>query len=185
MDFNFLKALSEGNQKEITFIYCQCFPAVRNFVLNNKGSIENAEDIFQKALLQILVRYRSKPFIIKTSYEAYLFTVCKNLWRRELNKPQNGTIYGDNVGTISQETDIACAIVEQERQELFLEKLHLISDNCKKILNMFFAKIPYSDIMKAYNYNSETVVKQRVFKCKKQLTDLIKKDSRYNILGKI
>ena len=52
-------------------------------MLQNKGGIADAEDIFQKALLQIAVRYKKEKCQIKSSFNAYLYTVCKNLWRRE------------------------------------------------------------------------------------------------------
>jgi hypothetical protein len=47
---------------------------------------------------------------------------------------------------------------------------------------LFFAKIPYSHIAKEHGYSSETVVRQRVFKCKNKLIELIKKDPRYKSL---
>ena len=144
--------------------------------------MEDAEDIFQKALLQIAVRYKKQPFEIKVSPEAYMYTVCKNLWRRELNKSKKRVTNEGSIELVSEEKDLAMAALEQERQELFVEKLHLISENCKKILNLFFAKVPYVEIMKEYQYNSETVVRQRVFKCKKQLKDLITRDARYENL---
>lgn len=175
----FLEALAKGNSLKIKNIYTSCFPFVRKFVLQNNGKTEDAEDIFQKALLQIAVRYKKEPFEIKTTFEAYLYTVCKNLWRRELNKSKNRVTNNPVVELVSEEKDEALAIVEQKRQELFVEKLHSISENCKKILTLFFAKVPYSEIAKEHNYNSETVVRQRVFKCKKQLIDLVKKDHRY------
>ena len=50
---------------------------------------------------------------------------------------------------------------------------------------MFFAKVPYADMVKTMNYNSETVARQRVFKCKTKLTDIIKKDNRYKSLKEI
>lgn len=185
MNFDLLKALSEGNKKEIAVIYEKSFPAIKRFIIYNKGNSEDAEDIFQKALLQIIVRYKREPFEISTSFEAYLFTVCKNLWRRELNKSKKRVTNSQIVELSSDEKDQALSIVEQKRHELFTEKLHLISENCKKILTLFFAKIPYSEIMQTYEYSSELVVRQRVFKCKKQLTDLIRNDRRYYILKDI
>lgn len=182
---NFLRVLSEGNTKEIGYIYSDNFPSVKRFILQNNGNIQDAEDIFQKALLQIAVRYKKEPFEIRISFNAYLFTVCKNLWRRELNKSKRQVTNTRVIELTNEERDQAFAIVEQKRSELFIEKLHLISENCKKILTLFFAKISYSEIMKSHNYNSETVVRQRVFKCKKQLTELIKKDHRYDTLREI
>jgi RNA polymerase sigma factor (sigma-70 family) len=181
----FLNALIQGDSKSIQEIYDTCFPQMRRFVLQNSGKIEDAEDIFQKALLQISVRYRKEKFEIKTSFEAYLFTVCKNLWRRELNKSKNRVTKDGVVELVNEEKDQAMAIIEQKRQELFAEKLQELSENCKKILTLFFAKIPYAEIAEEHDYSSETVVRQRVFKCKKKLIDLVKKDRRYQYLIEI
>ena len=181
----FLNALVQGDSKSIRIIYDTCFPFVKKFVLQNSGKIEDAEDVFQKALLQIAVRYKKEKFEIKNTFEAYLYSVCKNLWRRELNKSKNRVTNDGVIELVNEEKDQAMAIVEQKRQELFVEKLQKLSENCKKILTLFFAKVPYAEIAEQQNYSSETVVRQRVFKCKKKLIDLIKKDNRFNSLREL
>jgi RNA polymerase sigma factor (sigma-70 family) len=181
----FLKALALGNSKKIEHIYDANFQSVKRFIIQNKGKTEDAEDIFQKALLQIAVRYKKEAFEIKTSFEAYLFTVCKNLWRRELNNSKNWVTNNTIVELYSEERDGSFAIIEQKRQELFIEKLGMISDNCKKILTLFFAKVPYMEIVEQSDYTSEKAVRQRVFKCKKKLTELVQGDNRYNSLKEL
>ncbi|MFD2568441.1 RNA polymerase sigma factor [Pseudotenacibaculum haliotis] len=181
----FLNALIDGNSTIIKTLYTSCFPMVRKFVMQNSGKPQDAEDVFQKALLQIAVRYKREKFEINNTFNAYLYTVCKNLWRRELNKSKTRVTNNGVIELVTEEKDQAIAIVEQKRHELFTEKLQQISENCKKILTLFFAKIPYSEIAKEHDYNSETVVRQRVFKCKKQLMNLIKKDHRYLSLVEI
>jgi len=181
----FLKALTEGNTKLIKKIYASNFPKAKRFILQNKGQLADAEDIFQKALLQISVRFTKEPFTINTHFEAYLFTVCKNLWRRELNKHKMRVTNNSVIELLSEEKENAYAVIEQKRQELFVEKLNEISENCKKILTLFFSKTPYSEIVTDLKYNSETVVRQRIFKCKKKLTELVKSDVRYNSLKEL
>lgn len=182
---HFLKALVQGDSSFISTIYESSFPPVKKFIFQNKGQLADAEDIFQKALLQIAVRYQREKFEIKTHFEAYLFTVCKNLWRRELNKHKNKVTNEKLIELQTEEYDNTSAVLEQERQELFVEKLNLISKNCKQILTLFFAKTPYSEITEKLKYASETVVRQRVFKCKKKLTELIKSDKRYHSLKEL
>lgn len=182
---NFLSTLSEGKEKDIAFLYQHVFPKVAHFVTHNNGRIDDAEDIFQKALLQIIVRYRKEPFEIQSSFENYFFTICKNLWRRELNSPKFRSNTTDTIENISDTDDTAFAMVEQERYELFSEKLTSLSENCRSLLKLFFAKTSYADMMKMLQYNSENVVRQRIFKCKKRLIELIKKDSRYDTLKDI
>ena len=85
----------------------------------------------------------------------------------------------------NEERDIALSTLEQERWEFFQEKLELISDNCKQILKRFFKKIAYKDIAIELNYNDENVVRQRVFKCKTKLTEMIKMDVRFKELKEL
>ena len=178
----FLEALIRMDSKKIEEIYQKNLPSVKRFVLQNKGQISDAEDIFQKALLQITARYKREPFDINSNFEAYLFTVCKNLWRRELNKKKKWVTTDSFYKLEGEEHDIAMSIIEQKKWELFTEALQKLSDNCKAILGMFFAKIPYAKIVEKMNYSSETVARQRVFKCKNKLKDIIKKDSRFKSL---
>lgn len=183
MSYNpYLNALIKNNSKVLKEIFDNNFYKVLGFVLKNKGQREDAEDVFQKALLQLAIRYKKEPFEIKTSFEAYLFTVCKNLWRRELNK-RKFKVTNDGILELKDDsTDIAMAALEQERWELYNAYFEKLSDNCKQILKLFFKKTPYKDIVKRFNYNSETVARQRVFKCKNKLKTLISSDKRFNDL---
>ncbi|WP_179376766.1 RNA polymerase sigma factor [Winogradskyella wichelsiae] len=181
----YLKALLNNDAKIINSIYKNNFYKVKSFVLKNKGQQQDAEDIFQKALLQLAVRYKKEKFVIKTSFEPYLFTVCKNLWRRELNKSKIEVTKEGLIELRDDNEDIALAVLEQKRWELFNESLELISENCKKILKLFFAKTSYAEMVEIFNYNSETVVRQRVFKCKNSLKELIKKDKRFQSLTEL
>ncbi|WP_420570804.1 RNA polymerase sigma factor [Kordia sp.] len=178
----FLKNLSEGKEEDIILLYEKSFPKINRFVLSNNGRTGDADDIFQKALLQLIVRYKNEPFEINSSFDSYFFSICKNLWRRELNASKMLTNDLEIIENLSEEVDTAFAIVEQERYDLFSEKLALLSDNCKQLLKLFFAKTSYAELMKKFSYNSENVARQRIFKCKKRLIELIKKDNRYTNL---
>lgn len=181
----YLNALLNNDFLVIKEIYINNFPNVKRFVIQNKGQQADAEDIFQKALLQLTVRYRKEPFEIKSNFDAYLFTCCKNLWRRELNKARKEVTSEGVIELRSETRDLALSILEQERWEFFQEKLELISENCKQILKRFFKKMPYKKIAEELDYNSETVVRQRVFKCKTKLTEMLQQDFRFKELKQL
>jgi len=181
-NYFYLNALIEGNSKIIKTLYENNFYKVKTFILRNRGRAEDAEDIFQKALLQLAVRYKKEKFVINTSFDAYLFSVCKNLWRRELNKSKS-KVTNDYVIELKDENDdIALSVLEQQRWELFTEYLERLSENCIKIMTLFFKRVPYSEMVSVFSYNSETVARQRVFKCKAKLKELIKSDVRFKSL---
>ncbi|RZN81495.1 MAG: sigma-70 family RNA polymerase sigma factor [Winogradskyella sp.] len=180
----YLEALLNSDNKVITELYKINFPKVKSFVIKNSGRIEDAQDVFQKALMQIAVRYKVDKFEIKSSFEAYLFTVCKNLWRKELNSSKNRVTNHYIEEHTNENSQIAESIMVQKRWELFTEKLSEMSIKCKELLDFYFSKLSYALIVKQFNYNSEAVARQAVYKCKMKLKELIRKDIRYNLLSK-
>ncbi|MEM6831971.1 MAG: sigma-70 family RNA polymerase sigma factor [Bacteroidota bacterium] len=179
-----MQSLLNGDEKGISAIYQQVFPKVVRFILKNNGQREDAEDIFHKALLQLTTRIRVQTFEINTTFEGYLFTACKNLWRRELNKKSNHWVTEkEEVELVDDDHDQAMAILDQERWELYQECFQKLSDNCKEVLTYFFGKMSYQEIVAKTTYTSEVVVRQRVFKCKKKLTMFIKADKRFKTLS--
>ena len=171
--------LAQGDDKVIKLLYDKVFPKVVNYVSKNNGKYEDAEEIFQKTLYEIIVRIKVKGIEIRTTFEGYVFTVSKNLWLQELNSRKKRVRNDGVFELIAEEDKTIASIVEQERWELFEEKLKLLSDNCRALLKDFFDKVPYKAIVKKFSYSCENVAFQRVFKCKKRLGDLIKADSRY------
>ncbi|MEP0262952.1 RNA polymerase sigma factor [Dokdonia sp.] len=172
----FIVGFLNGEPDTFNKIYTESFPAVQRYIVNRSGSKQAAEDIFQNALVTLFVKLKNDELQIK-SFNSYLFTICKNLWRRECS--QNRVTNLPNTPLIDESVDLAKFSIEQKQWELYQEKFKELSENCRKLLTMSLKKIAYKDIVTFFNYASETVARQRVFKCKSRLTKLIKKDSRY------
>ncbi len=177
-----LQSLVSGNETGIKEIYKKIYPKVFNYVLKHDGSEDDAKDVMQKALLQLATRAQAKEFEITSSFEGYLFTTCKNVWRREAKLSKNRVTNDHVIDLVHEERDIALAAFEQDKWELFQEKLLEISENCRKILEYFFNKTPYVKIAEALGYATENTVRQRIFKCKTKLKDAIQSDARYKEL---
>ena len=178
----YISGLVNHDRKTIEKVYRIFFPKVRSFIYNNKGNEEDAKDVFNKALMQLTARIAVKQFEVD-SFEAYIFTACKNLWRKELNKKARLVVTNIDHTELNNSTEnLANEIMEQERWELFQEKLKSIKEECRQILTLFFNKVKGEDIQIKMNLSSATLVRQRVFRCKKSLTEAIKKDIRYKEL---
>jgi len=185
--YSLFNALINGDSKGILEIYETVFPIALKHISRNSGNKEDAEDIFQKALIMITTKFKVKDYEPVENFESYLLGVCKNLWLKELNfrkkwvtKTQNSEL--NNEGSAKM---LALAILENDRWEAYLRNFNLLSDNCKKVLSLFLKKKSYAEITKTLEYNSETVTRQRVFKCKTKLTKLIQADPNYKKLKKL
>ncbi|MEX0274373.1 MAG: RNA polymerase sigma factor [Flavobacteriaceae bacterium] len=174
-DLRFVEGLCTGDQKVVEEIYALFFPKVKTFVMRNSGKITDAEDVFHDALVQLYVRLRKRELTITSSFEAYLFTTSKNLWRRELNKKRV-----TKPSLIELDTkDRAMALIEQEQWELYMAKFQKLPENCRKVLTLFFNGASYEEIISSFSYTSKLVARQRVFKCKAKLVKLIQEDSHF------
>jgi len=176
---NTLDQVVNGDEAAINGLYNHVFPKVVTFIRNNKGSYSEAEEVFQDALYQIIVRAKVREMEIKSSFEAYLFTVCKNLWYKELNNRKK-EVRNEGVFELKANEDYDLqSILNQDRWDLFEEMLSKLSEKCMLLLKAYFNKVPYDIIVKKFSYATENAAFQRVFKCKKRLAVLIKNDVRY------
>lgn len=177
-----IELLCSGDRDTIHNLYTNFFPRFRGFVLKNSGTEDDAEEVFQNALFQLIARAKTKGVQINSSFESYLFVVCKNLWFKELNNRKK-EVRNDGVIELKAESkDELEAILYQERWDLFDEMLQELSTNCQELLKAYFKKISYAVIVEKFGYANENTAFQRMFKCKKRLAELIKKDTRFNNL---
>ena len=180
---HYISGISNRDRHIVQDIYTQFLPGMVSYVMRNGGQKEDAKDIFNLVIYQLTARLEREPIHISSTFEGYLFTACKNMWRRKLKKNERERVTMDTVRELYYtEQEIVQSTLEQEKWELFNEKLEEISDNCKSVLKMFFKKLSSKAIMEELDYASETTVRQRIFKCKSQLTKLIRKDNRFDEL---
>ena len=101
--------------------------------MHNHGSEADAADIFQEALLSISRKAARGNFILTCPFEAFLYSVCKRKWLKELEKrKQQGVTFYDNKEYIISDDNFKL-VEEMElteaRRLLFREKLEELNEN--------------------------------------------------------
>ncbi len=175
----YLSGLLKGDREVVSEIYRKFYPKVKAFVLVNKGNEEDAKDIFHDALMHLIITYKERSLKIN-SFEAYFFTICKNIWKNILKNKR--VINNHTTPLIDSESNLSLFILKQQRLEFYKDMFQKLSSNCKEILGSYFNGMSYQEILEDLSYGSLNTVRQRVFKCKAKLIYLIKKDKRYNTL---
>ncbi len=182
----YLEALSNGKDEVLRSIYDQSFENVKKYIISNGGQLADAEDVFQRVLLEIAVRYKREKFEIRSDFKGYLFVACKNSWIREIKRLKKRVTSELKTDLIDEKADeLAMELLEQKRWELFQEGFAQLSEKCRDVLKLYFEKVPFSKIKDVFKYNSETVVRQRIFKCKSKLKEIIRKNKSYNSLKEL
>ena len=55
-------------------------------VITNSGTEEEARDVYQDALVVFWQKARSGNLVLTSKMSTYIYSICQNLWRKELDR---------------------------------------------------------------------------------------------------
>ena len=182
-DDQILKGILRHDNVVLAYIYKQYFYKVNAFVKKNSGDEDDVNDVFQEAIIIIYRKLKENDLLFENrSFEVYLFSVCRFLWLKELEKRRLDKIKINDSLTFQDEIyddDLVAVVEKNERFLLYQKHFRNISSDCQKILQLFFDKVPIKQIAHIMGFKSEKYVKTRKFKCKELLIERIKQDVEY------
>ena len=187
VDQYFIDGILAHDREVLNELYQLYLPRVAQVVTRNQGSEEDALDIFQEAIIIIYKKAESDGLVIKQSFYNYLYTICKNLWMRELDRQKKGktmasTLALDEEDGFDPGFDIGLAARERGLHRLYVEKFQQLGEGCQKVLRYFFDGHTMQHIASVMGFKSEGYAKKRKHQCQKKLIDSIQSDNRFKQL---
>ena len=165
-----LDHISRGDETALDYLYKKYYPMMTKMVLKNNGTVEEANDVYQDALIVFWQKVISGDLKITSKISTYLYSICKNCWLKELSRKKRLS-YTDQEGSIvqSEPEDIMSKVVQ--------DAMEVLGDPCKNVLTYYyFNEMSMSEIADRMNYSNADTVKAKKYKCKKRLDVLIKKN---------
>ena len=143
------------------------FSMMHKMISHNGGTRQDAEDIFQEALIILIRKARENDFQLTSKITTWLFSVCRVLWKDELKRrkwpipPELETI------SITSEDEGLHRMMYHEHMAKLAEKaLDSLQDRCRHLLIMFYeGRLRLKDIAEKMGYNSENTAKNQKYKC--------------------
>ena len=165
--------IKTGDSQVLKLVYIDYFGMVKNFVVKNSGSISDAEDIFQDALVALFRKFNDTDFHLHVQFKTYLYSVCRNLWLTELQRRGVRTRRVKDY-EVYVETGLLFATNWKEKQEetiIRIEKaMKYLGEKCQQILLMFYyQKRTMTEIAQVLDYTNADTVKTQKYKCIRQL----------------
>jgi RNA polymerase sigma factor (sigma-70 family) len=161
----------------IAFTYQQYSKTVSSFIINNGGSQQDADDIFQETVIAFINTVQKGNYRMEAGIPTFLVAISKNLWYKEIKKKDRSE-YREKVfeiGRGSEELDVSNDISDREMKKELRELLDKLGDSCKKILMLFYYdNLSMKEIVEHLHYDNEQVVRNKKYKCLKELTELVK-----------
>ena len=162
----------------IGFLYDSLYKKVQAFIVQNNGSPEDAQDIFQEVMVAFIEVVTLKKFRGDSSVATFLLALARNMWYNELKKRARSKIremkYEGTNSIIDKDLD--GYIASREYRKEVIDLVSALGETCKKILTAFyFDNLSMSEILRFLDYENEQVVRNKKYKCLKQLGQTIAK----------
>ncbi len=176
----YLKALRKNDPAVLRDIYRDFYPSIRNFVLRNSGTEEDAKDIFGDALESLLRKLQSGNFVLTCKMNTFLTEIGARLWLKKLRrKKYDAGVTTDDPLVLKHVADLEKPMEQTEEYVLYRKKFSLLDAGCQQVLKLGITDgLSHKEVMKetghTYNYS-----RQARTKCLKKLIALIKADRRY------
>ena len=182
-----LAAIHSGrNSKALNYLYETVLVKVRRHVLNNSGGLDDANDLFQDAVIVLFDYVKAGKFEKNGTVDGFVYRVAKNLWidklrRRKIMEKSDGDIMKYSFF----HTDSGLQqMISEERLQAIKDVFGRLGEKCKELLYLqLHEKLDMKEISKRLGYTNENVAKSKNYKCKQKLAQLIRDDKEiYNTL---
>jgi len=166
--------LSKNDNKAFEILYVEYFNMAKYFIVKNNGTLDEAKDVFQDAIIVLFEKTKNPNFIITCTLKTYLYSIVRNLWLKVLSKKKK------NVSLTDFEKYYKIEIEEYDTEkdnkiDKVLDAIKLLGEKCKKILTSFyFEKKKMSLIAEELGYTNANNAKNQKYKCMQQLKKMVK-----------
>lgn len=177
-DRELLTAIRSGQYVNLVlkFLYRQYFEGFSVYIEQNNGSRQDAEDVFQEVLVSFLELVRLNKFRGDSSVKTFLFSLNRNIWLNELKRKGRAQVreLKFEKAKDDKDPDTAQMIIGRESRKQVMEIIERLGDGCKKVLLAFYYQnLSMKEICEQTEYESEQVVRNKKYKCLKQLEQML------------
>jgi RNA polymerase sigma factor (sigma-70 family) len=142
------------------------YAVVRQMVLKNSGSKQDAEDVYQESLIILYRKVRESDFVLTSALSTFLIGICRLHWMNELRK-RNKTVTGELGEVPAEDAERFHTYLEEESKFKQAEKALLdLGEKCRDILRLFyFDKLDFKSIAGKVGLSNERVAKNQKYRC--------------------
>jgi RNA polymerase sigma factor (sigma-70 family) len=172
-DEEIILRIEKGDERALEYLYKKNYRMIVRLITKNSGTEEEAKDIFQESLVIFWQKASSKNLNLTSKISTYLYSICQNLWHKELNR-KSRLSHEEKDGIDVQDLN------SKEQISIIQTCLSELGESCRKILSYYyFDEMSMEDIAKKMGLSNADVAKTKKYKCKKELDELVRK--KYSI----
>lgn len=179
-----LKELAQNNKQVVESIYVKNYPVIEALILNNNGSYDDAQDVFQETMIVLYENAKRPDFLLTSQLKTYVYAIAKRLWLKRLQQQKYNYEIVDVMDVYASVIGVDETLEEYKKRnnefEIMNEALNNIGEPCKGLLKAcYIQKKSMKEIAENFGYTNADNAKNQKYKClmrlKKIFFDLYKK----------
>lgn len=180
-DRQILHAIRDGGGSVISVLYDRTYSKIKGHILRNSGSVDDANDVFQDAMVILFQHVRDGKYKEEYDIDAFMFTICKNLWVKQAVKNKKvQALDGHEIYLSDTSLNVLEVLESDDRKDLLKFLLKSLGKNCQKILSLsIYYRLSMREIAVKLNLANEDVVKATNYRCKQKLIKLVKENPQF------
>ncbi len=173
-DLRLIEAIKLGDEKALGVFYRENFGKIMHLVLKNSGDDNDAKDVYQEGMMEVVMQVRSGKLDQLTSrLSTYLYSICHHKWIDKLRRQNKA------VEVVWEETEMGVILDEESEQPPYWHALETvlgqIGEKCRELLQAFYyEKLPMSQIAWKLGFKDDNSAKSQKNKCMDKARDLAK-----------
>jgi len=169
-DHVYLIALRDNDSRKLEELYEKCSPGITRWVLANNGTVADAGDLFQEALISLHRSAHKEGYELTCPVNALIFTICRNKWIDQLRKKKKDeAVRIVEAERYAPETATESAYERWEEEQLEKERLDgalaQLSETCRKLLRLLGRGIASAEIAERMGMSNANTVYRRKSAC--------------------
>lgn len=169
-DHHYIIALRDNDSRRLEELYRDCAPRITKWVTNNSGTVADARDLFQEALIALHKNAHQPDFELTCPISALLFTICRNRWINQLRRKKKDTEvrkaeeqrYAPEPTTMSAYEQLEEDRIEKDKLDRSLAQL---SDTCRKLLKLLGQGVSPAEAAQRLGMSNANTVYRRKNAC--------------------
>ncbi|QHT72079.1 sigma-70 family RNA polymerase sigma factor [Rhodocytophaga rosea] len=159
--------LTFNREQTLEKLYARAYPMVLHYVKQNQGTADDAKDILQEAIILLFEKVMHGRLELTVAVTTYIMGICKNLWRKELEKRSRKQPWNVDIEDNLWEEITA----EPETPVLSLTNyVEQLGEKCKTILlSFYYFGQRMEQIAEKHAYSSIRSATVQKFKCLERL----------------
>lgn len=171
-DTQFIEGLRSGNSEVLSALYKKYYTIVLKLIVNNSGSEEAAQDIYQETVIVLYENAQKPGFELHCQLQTYIYSVAKRLWLKQLKKNGKTLLFAEDEEReiVDVEHDLEDHLKKESEISRMNQSLQELGEPCSTLIRDFYVqRLSMDEIAEKFGYTNADNAKNQKYKCLQRL----------------